>query len=242
AVALAFIAMVPIFWVGGRATHLRCDRSTARCVFELRHAKDFPVAALKGVKVTRYGGDAHGGSAPRRAVELTVDGQGERPLALCDEPDDARGEASVRAAASAVRAFLEDPKAPPVVDVGCEVERFSLYDKFVYTITGLIVGAIALLVAAVPRRVEATFDTAARRLRYVVRRIALARGARDVPFDDVDHVELVTSRGGRTRSLSLVMKNGERWALANAATGTPEDATLDAAKIRVEEVLAPNER
>ncbi len=236
--SLLMALFVPIFWLAGRAATLHCDRGTAICAIEARSTTTFPIATLKGVKSYRYHYGSQSSSGFRRTVELTVEGQPDDKITLCDAPDEAEVVTAQRSAQQAILAFLSDPKAAPVVDVRCDVERVDTRYKVVATIVGVLLILIAMAVATVARRVEVTFEPKARRLRYLVRRIALPREFRDVSFDDIEAVELATGKTGRTRALTLVMKNGEHWALASAAIGTLVDGDLEICKNQIDDYLA----
>jgi hypothetical protein len=231
--SLLLLLLVPLFWLPGRAASLRCDRATAMC--SLGEGDGFPIASFKGVKSFRYRYDNRG--EYRRAVELTVEGKPKDKLNLCDAPDSRDIAAQDRKVELALLAFLVDPKAPSVVDVTCDVRAFSSSQRIGVAIAGIVFGILAFFVAAVPRRVEVTFDRTTRQLRYLVRRIALPRGLREVSFDEIQEVELVRGKTGRTRALTLIMKNGEHWALASAAIGTPVDSDLDFCKAQIDGYL-----
>ena len=235
--SLLVVLFVPIFWLAGVSASLHCDRGTAMCERTLRSAESFPISAFKGVKTYRYHYGSRSSFGFRRALELTVEGKPDDKLRLCDGPDEPEVVAEQRKVQLGLLAFLSDPKAAPVVDVTCEVERFNSQDKLVYTLAGVVFALIAMAVAAVPRKVLVTFDGGARILRYEVRRIALARGVREVGFDDVKEVELATGRTRRTRALTLVLKNGEHWALASAAIGTIVDGDLEICKRQIDDYL-----
>jgi hypothetical protein len=247
-VSLLMALFVPIFWLAGRAATLHCDRATASCTVENRAEGrrpseaqtdvTFPISAFKGVKSSRYHYANRSSSGDRRAVELTVEGQPGDKLTLCDEPDEPAVAATQRSVQVALVAFLADPKAAPVVDVRCEVERVDFRYKVVSTIVGILLLLTAMAVATVPRRVEVILDQSTRRLRYLVRRIALPREFREVSFDEIAEVELATGKTGRTRALTLVMKNGEHWALASAAIGTIVDGDLEICKSQIDDYLA----
>jgi hypothetical protein len=230
--SLVLLLLMPLFWLPGRAPALRCDRATAMCALG---DETFPLSALKGVKSYRYRYEAQG--ELRRAVDLVVENKPKDKLNLCDAPDDAEVAAQDHDAEAAIRAFLFEPKAPPVVEARCAVRSFSSRQRLIYTIAGVIFGILAFFVAAVPRRVEVTFDGTTRRLRYLVRRIALPRGLREVPFDEIEDVELARGKTGRIRNLTLIMKSGEHWALASAAIGTAVDSDLDFCKVEIDGFL-----